>query len=314
VDRIEPIMSAVRNWFKQYYPELFAALHRPQRYLWRKITRSVNRKYVNLETDFKSMDQSMTLTIAKKVLLPILKELLTPSDYLSASVIIEQYFTQKVLLGDQLWEGEHALFSGQVITQDLENLYDMALYLGIYQALGYSFDEFMELFTMVGDDVLAFFKTLADATLAYELVKSETTLNGVPLSVEKTRLNTPEIRFCRNVYSVHTARIIDDNGELVIPPVYPLSLATNSIVQPERLNPNFGIEIAAIIARSDNARFHPQWKSWATWMYSKLQIPFLPTEQQFQEYQVGEWWTRVYGETYNLNESPTYQLWMSLIK
>jgi hypothetical protein len=311
VDRLEPIMSSVRNWFKENYPRLFAALHRPSKYLWRNITKAIEKKLVNLETDFKSMDQSMTFKIAKKVLFPVLKELLIPGDYLFACNLIEQYFKQPCLIKNQLWEGEHSLFSGQVITQDLENFYDICLYLGVYLSLGYSWDEFSDYFTMVGDDVLSFWES-KDVSIAYEMIKRETQLNKVELSEEKTRIGGA-VRFCRNVYSVHNSRILDDDGNYVIPPSYPLSLATNSIVQPENLNPNFGIEIAAIIARADNAQYNPWWKSWATWIFSKLSISRLPTDEQFKQWQAKDWWAKVYGEVYGIDKSPTYQLWATLI-
>lgn len=314
VDRINSILTTVRNWFKQHFPELFAALHNPEKYLWPKIYRCMtNPKLTNLETDFKSMDTWVDFEIAKECMLPVFEVLLTPSDYLNFSCMVEAYFKQELLVGEQLWTGWHTLFSGQTITQDVENFYDICLYLGCFLELRYSFKDFLELFVMVGDDVLAFIPK-RDIENLYNLVVEETEINKVVLSPEKTRKNTADIRFCRCVYDKSLPVQYSAEGKPFVRPAYSLVLATNSIVQPESENERFGIELSAIIQRADNAAGAPLWRTWAEWILSKLNLPFLPTDEQFKDYQLSDWWARVYGETYSLLDSPTYRLWDKLYR
>lgn len=312
VDRINPILNTVRNWFKDQFPELFAALINPEYYLYPKIYRNMtNPKLANLETDFESMDTWVTFEIAQECMLPIFEVLLTPSDYISFATVVENYFSQPLLVGEQLWEGSHSLFSGQSITQDVENFYDICLYLGAYLELGYSFEDFISMFVMVGDDVLAFIPR-KDLNDLYRLICEETDRNQVVLSKEKTRKGTGDIRFCRCVYCKALPVKYNRDGNPYVLPAYSLSLASNSILQPENENENYAIEISAIITRSDNARGHPLWRTWAEWILSKLSIPFLPDEEQYRDYQLRDWWVKVYGEFANLSDSPTYQLWNNL--
>lgn len=311
VDRINSVLTTVRNWFKDQFPSLFAALIRPDKILWPKVYRCMtNPKLSNLETDFKSMDTWVDFWIARECFLPIFEVLLTPSDYIMFASTVEAYFNQTLLVGEQLWTGSHCLFSGQTITQDVENFYDICLYLGAYLELGYSFQDFIDMFVMVGDDVLAFIPK-KDVRALYSLIVQETNENKVVLSEEKTRLDTPDIRFCRCVYCSALPVKHNEDGLPYVQPAYPLSLATNSIIQPENENENFAIEISAIISRSDNALGHPLWRTWSEWILSKLSIPFLPDEEQFRNYQLRDWWVKVYGEFANLSDSPTYQLWNS---
>lgn len=312
VDRINPLLTTVRNWFKDQFPSLFAALRNPEEYLWPKVYRLMtNPKLTNLETDFKSMDTWVSLEVAKECMLPIYKELLTPSDYLHFCTMIEAYFNQPLLVGEQLWVGSHTLFSGQTITQDVENFYDICLYLGAYLELGYTFSDFVDMFVMVGDDVLAFVRK-SDLNALYALIREETERNQVVLSTEKTRMGTNDIRFCRCVYCSALPVSYNDQGLPFVRPAYSISLATNAIVQPEDENENFAIEISAIIGRSDNAAGHPLWRTWSEWILSKLNIPFLPNEEQYRDYQLRDWWVKVYGEFANLSDSKTYQLWNNL--
>lgn len=314
VDRINSILTTVRNWFKSYFPKLFAALQNPEKYLWPKIYKSMtNPKLSNLETDFKSMDTWVGFEIAQKCMLPVFEVLLTPSDYLNFSSLVEEYFRQPLLVGEQLWTGSHTLFSGQTITQDVENFYDICLYLGAYLELGYNFTDFEELFTMVGDDVIAFARK-NDVDKLHQLIIEETERNQVVLSDEKTRKKTSDIRFCRCVYSKSLPVRYNDEGLPYVRPAYSLVLATNSIIQPESENERFGIEIGAIIQRSDNAAGSPLWRTWSEWILSKLDLPFLPSDEQFRDYQLSDWWTKVYGETYSLLDSPTYQLWNKICR
>lgn len=312
-DYIEPELSAVRNWLKEQFPHIFGAWRDPREYVHRDLGEAVWRNKFFLETDFKKMDQHFTLSVVKELILPIYQLLLAPADYLHFAAFVEEAFEQPLLCGNELWTGEHTLFSGLPFTNDFETLYDVVIYLGAHVLSDQQVDTFGFVFKAIGDDVV-YCGSEDVVRNVYELVKGEFTLNGVILSEEKTRMQRGSCRFCRNVYYPACRRSVNKMGYSIIVPAYPLILAVNNCLQPESTAPSWRLELLSMFTRLDNGSGNYQFDNVVNWLYSHIlpavmhPIP-IDAEREFELLQHKDWWFKVYGTTYTLGESRAAQIY-----
>lgn len=310
VDYVEPYLSAVRNWLKTEFPEIFAGWINPQLVLWPMVTSHLLRGDSFLETDYSAMDNHFSWDTVQRVVLPIYQCLLTDAEYMHFASFVEELFSQPVFLGDTLWTGLHNLFSGQGITNDFETYYDVCLYLGCHLTAGGSVSTFLSRFAAVGDDVL--YSNTRDMCLrVYELVVKEATANGLVLSTEKTRIQSGEARFLRQVYYDALPRRVNRDGKEFIWPAYPPILAMNSIVQPEHPADNVSQELLSDFTRLDGITGYYRRVDVAQLLYSHMQeLPLAASlDAEFEVMQMRDWWFKVYGTTYSLGESWSAELY-----
>lgn len=304
VDYVQPPLTAVREWLKSQFPTMFSAWHNPLSYKWPQITGQLIKGSTFLETDYSSMDNHFSWQTVETVILPIFQLLLTEAEYWHFASFVGELFTQPVFLGDQLWTGLHNLFSGQAITNDFETYYDVCLYLGAHLEAGGSVRTFLTSFEALGDDVL--YAASDDmCKRVYDLVVREATANGLVLSTEKTRMQTGEARFCREVYYLALPRQVNDAGAVYVRPAYPPVLALNNVLNPERPADDLKDELLRDFTRLDNIEGYYRWSDVFNMIWSKMRVQTLPASLavRFEELQLRDWWYRVHGTTYTLGQS-----------
>lgn len=316
-DYLQPSLTAVRCWLKVHFPNIFGAWRNPRDTLYRDIGLGVIRNKWFLETDFKAMDTHFSLAVVKKLILPIYQHLLSPADYLHFAQYVEECFSQPLQVGTQLWTGLHNLFSGLPFTNDFETLYDVVIYLGAHVLAGQEVSDFQFVFKACGDDVVYHGDKLS-VMKVYDLVRGEFTLNGVILSEEKTRIQQGECRFCRQVYYPACRREYTESGEQMLIPAYPFILTLNSCVQPEKTAETRSNELLNAFTRLDNAVGHYRFKDAVMFVFNNMtdeaKWPLRPgSMQEFETIQRKDWWYKVYGTTYTLGESPSYELFCNLL-
>lgn len=306
-DAIGPDLTSVRNWLKEYFPHEFGAWREPHEYTYRDIATGVIRNKWFLETDFKAMDTHFTWRIVQKLILPIYQLLLAPADYLHFAAFIEEAFRQPLLCGNELWTGEHSLFSGLPFTNDFETLYDAIIYMGAHVLCGQPVDTFGYCFKAIGDDVV-YYGSKEVVLTVYDLVRDEFAANGVILSEEKTRIQQGECRFCRHVYYPGCRRELNKDGYEIIIPAYPMILSINNSIQPESTADSRTNELLSDFQRWDNGDGHYAFDNIVNWIISKMRPEVVRplaagAEQAFEHLQLKDWWFKVYGTTYTLGQS-----------
>lgn len=315
-DDLQPVLTGVREWLKFHFPHMLAGWLNPTEYLYPDITRAIDLNAWFLETDFNSMDQHFSWPIVRDIILPIYGELLPEWEFMPFAAKVEELFTAPLLAGSELWTGLHTLFSGIPPTNDFETLYDVCLYLGAHCHTRSSFDDFERNFKAVGDDVLYSGNEYVVKSV-YALVRHETRRNGVVLSEEKTRMQQGSCRFLRQVYYRNLPRYFNEDGQCYMRPAYPLVLAINNCIRPERCHAYVPDELLACFTRLDIGAANFQFENIVQWLYGLIDKSRVNPQQvkvcdqHFTDMQMRDWWYKVYGTTYSLAESPSAKLYQA---
>lgn len=296
-------LSAVREWLKAHFPQLFDAWRAPSISMNARLTRAVDLHWPTLESDFESMDINFHKEIWTELLAPIY-EVLLPGAFLPFAAAMEEYFYLPLYCGDYIIIGEHSLFSGINPTNDFETLYRILLEIATAFSMGISYDDIDS--DNEGDDGRMSFinGTIEQALTAKDIMADISGNAGMRLSLDKTRVTEGDIRFLRKVYYPKGVR--DPLGTLY--GAYPGNLVVNNLVQPER--PNFREDLACIsdLQRLDNLVGSPDYSVTLQMFkkYSTYKI-FSFTESAVDWVNARDWWFSLYGERWSPDNSPTLQ-------
>ena len=309
-DALQPPLTACREWLKQHFPHIFGAWLNPTEYTYPDITTGVIRNSWFLETDFKAMDQHLTWAVVRDIILPIYEVLLPEWEYLYFYAKVEEAYHAPLFIGTDLWTGLHTTFSGQSFTNDFETLVAVCVYLAAHVRSGQPIATFGEQYKGIGDDVVYRADSKAQLMAVYNLVRYEFKRIGLILSEEKTRIQQGECRFCRMVYYSALPRYLNANNQPYVWPAYPMVLAINNCIQPERTHSYVPEELMALFTRLDNGKAHYQFNNIVNWLYGKFSPNITPatgnlTDVAFTELQMKDWWYKVYNTTYTLSDSPS---------
>lgn len=307
IDYVMPYLTAVRQWLTVNLPQYFGVWANPCKHTHPIATSALLRRWWSLETDFKGMDLHYSLFVLEHYVLPVYELLLDEAEYWHFAAFVRELFFQPTFLGDILIEGEHTLFSGQSITQDVETIFDVVLYIGasLHAAVPRS------LWTMiaVGDDVAFFTKREKDAENIYSYVKEATNAVGLVLEPTKTRLVQGNIHFCRSVYYPALPVKYNEDGLPYVDPAYPPILTLNSCVWPENpLAPN--VEIVSILARMANLKGFYRQSDFCYFLFKYLDPSLEVTQEALDAVNERDWWRIVYGESVGFDwSSPVLNWW-----
>lgn len=304
---VESLLGAVRNWFKQYIPELFAGWIRPDYELTPRITKILNRPFSSIETDYNGMDMHFSLSIVQELILPVYELLLTPGEYLHLAHYVSEMFYQEVFAGNFLITGLHNLFSGVCPTNDFETIFTVEQSCGAVLSVGETPLQDDVLIVANGDDAAIVInrKRFSDSKIRdiHDASVSMCNAAGVEMSLEKCRISNTDVRFCRSVYYPSGRR--DINGCLL--GAYPSVLALNAIVQPEKSLKSDGYAAIADLQRLDNCAGSPEFTQFVQFVYKRACHKFRFTEKDLDTHPV-DWWYRLYGERWDPASSPSFNL------
>lgn len=300
---IEQTCASIRNWLKHYLPEYFSAWLNPKDYQYPHIYDVITRGgFVSIETDYTKCDQHMSWDIVQRTYLRICRELIPdPMEYLLFEHFIEELFEQEVYLGKVMVQGEHNLFSGQVITNESETIYDVCVTLGTLISCNMQDD--LLLLLANGDDLAVVLRDRGEQQQSKYLhaLIEEMELNGHEISREKSRVSRTDIQFCRRLFNNKSGPVLyNADGHPYRTGFYPTSLALNGIINPERSCPP-NQERPILIQRLDNCygntnfvpfvQFVGKSINWDGFSNDNFSVPT-------------DWWDRLYGESWNPDTSP----------
>jgi hypothetical protein len=299
---IASALTAAREWLKAEFPEYFDAWRNPMLSLNRRLTATVDSHHCTVESDFVGMDKSFSWKVLQELILPIY-EVLLPDCFLSLAAALEEYFLVPLFLGDYMLVGQHTLFSGIPITNDVETLYGVILNLAGIFSVGWPLERTQQ--DNLGDDsrlsLLGASQAIGEKVLAFQ--RDVSGQAGLQIHGDgKSRVSTQDIRFCRKVYYARGVR--DTYGVLV--GAYPSNLALNNIVQPER--PIFKESQAAIadLQRLDNIAGTPEYTTVLQLFAKVMDYKCLSfTADDVAVVNARDWWVRVYGERWSPDKSPS---------
>lgn len=301
---IERELNAVREWLRTYLPEYFGSWLNPNAHINRVLSRAVRTRAIGVETDYKAMDQGMSLEIVRELILPIY-ELLIPDSYLSFASMVEEMFSSKLYWGDVLWEGLHNLFSGLPFTNDFETEYTVILAISV--ALALSCIEEVEILAL-GDDAEVLlpsrFRLRGGERFKRYMIDYSTQADMEIHADEKSRVTTSNYRYLRRVY--YPAGFQTDDMYIGN---YPMLKALNNIIQPEKPIKEAGVAAIADLQRLDNAFGVPEFVPILQYLMKHSLHKFAFTDEDLAEYRNSrDWWATVYGEVWSPNTSPTFKL------
>lgn len=303
----QPLLAKCREWLKAHFPEDLDAWRNPNLSMKKRITKLLDRGFTSIELDYKRMDQWFCWELVRTFILPLYEELLTPGEYLIFASMAEEYFKQELFFGTELWCGEHTLFSGIPPTNDFETLWDWIL----SEALAILHPDYKLVSFKLGDDLSLLGK--CTLTQASDLVKEAITLTcGVNLRLhedEKNRIAQGDFRFLKQLYYLGGKR--DWEGTLI--GAYPGNILLRNVLLPEYSNNQTGIAAIADLQRCDGLVGSPDYAQTVDLLLSNTKHQFaLITPEDVEAASEKDWWSKLYGESWDPRCSATYQHYFKL--
>lgn len=304
---IEESMARVRNWLKTTFPEYFSGWLRPDKATGPMFYAALSEHAVSIEADYDKCDQHVHRGIAL-ALLPIYELLLPEEEFWHLSQAFYELFEIPLYWGDELWTGLHNLFSGQVITNDIETLYDICMMIGVCIIKG--IDPERVRFAANGDDltILIPAKLRKNAEGILSLYADQAALDGHVISQSKSRISDSDVRFCRRVYYPGLRVEYNEDGVPYYRGAYPSVLALNSIVNPERFESDPTVRFVADISRADVVCGSPDYAPFVQYVFSNRKTIIDTSETNLSKVSLPfDWWERVYGDSFSIGTSVTYR-------
>lgn len=307
---VEKLLAKCKYQLKKIFP-YFTSWQNPDLGMREQITKALVRRYINVETDQTAMDRHFTMPVVEHYILPLYEHLLSPGEFNILAQYCSEAFTQPLFMGTERWLGEHSLFSGQPITNDFETVIHVMGYLGsILQMYRPGLPRAFELLAN-GDDVGLLIREQGNVVVAnlLPIIREAFTTVGFEFSLEKERVNTGNLAFCKKLYSV----VLPKTPFGTIGGAYSPYYAINSIYYPERSAPTRGQAAVAALQILDNLSYTPavtpiyQWMiKWTTfdWNFSQADIDAVTAR---------DWWFRVYGEKWKPTSSVSFNRIMDLL-
>jgi len=303
VRQLEKPMRAVRTWLKTYLQDYFSAWIRPDLVLCPKVTVGIQRRWDAYCFDYKQMDMHVGLPLVERYVFPVLERLL-PYHWVRTEAMITECFSQPLFMGSEMWEGLHQLFSGQTITNDVETILSVEFMLGLVWLLGLETykskpHKYFSIFAL-GDDVTV--QGVPELISAIERnitdISQDIGKTSLVLSDEKcARSPASSLIFCRKIYYPAAPR--SPEGYLL--GAYPSTLCLNNILRPEYpKSPE--IEASARMQRLDGLTGSPDWR----FMIRLVSDLICPWDDQWTTVP-GDWWSRLYGDSWNPASSASIQ-------
>lgn len=298
---VEPMLSAVRNWLRDQFPEWFNGWSNPNLFTARYATDCVQGGGWSVETDYKKMDRHVRLQFVREFVYPVYEILLDPSDFISFQRYCEEAFSQPLYMGDYLLVGEHTLFSGQPITNDFETL--ITVQLGLGSVLETQIPSKLVKLLAIGDDLALLLSRVSesDARAVMHLFIETAEAVGLEMSRDKCGMQRGVVHFCRKVY-YPAGRKNPETGYLF--GAYPGLLCLNNIVQPEHPYEVAADEVIPCLQRLDGLIGSPDYFP-VVQMISRFSVCPLLSEATRSNAKFVDWWERLYGEEWNPSKSPT---------
>ena len=301
---VEQSLMKIKRWYITYLPKIFSGWINPLKQMSLDMTNIVDRiGFINIETDFESMDTHFSLELAVELFLPLAELLLPEGEYLHFAQYVEEAFYQEEYLGNVMLTGKHNLFSGQPITNDIETYVSLMLMLGAL--LHNNVDPSKVLMQAVGDDSTLILPAQLVKKLSPDIAKKilddiieESNNLGLVMKREKCRFNTGDIKFCRRLWYAQAPRIPNPYGlgstNGTIRGTYPYVLALNSIVNPEYPSNSVEESVIAALQITDNCYGNPLFSQFVQFVFSRLQYPVLDlTQDHISRVNARDWWERV---------------------
>nr|QXV86703.1 MAG: RNA-dependent RNA-polymerase [Picobirnavirus sp.] len=299
---VEELFSRVRKWLVSYLPCFFAAWIRPDKVLDPSIYQQLMRGAFTVEGDFDKCDEHLSYDIAIEIL-DVYDLLLDPMESVALRSYIEQAFQQPVYCGDYLIVGKHNAFSGLPYVSDFETIYDIFLQIGVLLELGLNVEKFF--ITALGDDMLIMGRMSTQLqTEIRDAITEEANANGHVMQKAKCRLGQGDVLYLRRMKALGMPLFYGENGPY-IKGHYPLSLATLSIVLPEHYEPDIHYQWGALFQRLDNVHGSPYWKLYLEFILSRTKKTLRSCAKEAKARD--DWWTRLFGESWNPETSPSFQ-------
>lgn len=303
---IERIMGACRNWLRKYLPQYFGSWLKPSSYVKPAIYKALQHGKWFCETDFTGCDEHTTWEEIYSVVLPIYENLLCDAaEYNQLACFMEELFDQPIFLGDRMLTGTHTLLSGQVITNDVETVYDVCLELGAQaecHLLG-------ELTLSNGDDTDASAPTELLAMKYRDAVVSEGTLNGHEFNLEKCHVRRCETTYLRTLYAPGIGRVrYNEEGDPYLQGAYPGILTLNSVINPEYKVSDLATFVRASLQKLDGLDGNPSAEPVIAFCVRNSQPQRCVRRDEVETAFTYDWWSRVYGESWNLQASYSAQV------
>lgn len=299
------VLNGMKDFLVTHLPMLFDGWRNPALTMHVRLQNAVDRGWASLELDYIKMDQGFILWVFHNVILPIY-EVAFPQSYIMFATAVEEAFSRPLFFGDCLWEGTHALFSGEPFTNDFETIYTIIKVIG---ALLIS-HKFYSPFLLVanGDDMTLLTKHMRTAERVYHICAEIAESTGMRIHAlgDKTRLVEHETRFCRHTY--YPGGMRNPN-----PGAYPAVLAMNNILQPERPQKDPGIAAVADLARLDGCANVPYFTEMLQFLRSRSTHKFVLSEEDVVKYNsVSDWWVRLYGTKWSPESSVAWNTMQKL--
>jgi len=293
VRKLSPYLTAIRTFLKCNFPEYFGAWVNPELVVKPLITFSLEHRLSSVEEDYIGMDISFSYRVVELIVMPICRAIIGPGHVLFEAWI-EELFHQPLFWGDEIWYGEHCLFSGQTPTNDFETIFTVVLQLAVALKLGCRMGHLA-----LGDDATMFVeKAYAEPSHRLFVEYASSMEMHVHDDGVKNRISHVDTRFCRCCYSVTGKR----NAFGIIKGYYPSTLAINSIIRPESILASKPQAIAADLARLDALVHNPEWQQVCHWVGKWYLGDLSATADELP----ADWWERLYGSKWKPTSSPAF--------
>lgn len=294
VARVQEILNRARNWLKIHF-EQFSSWRRDSEVTVPWIRSKLRSRAWFMEGDFDKMDTHFSRKLAKFVL-PLLEPILPEDDYRVLSDYVSAAFNQPLIWHDQIWTGEHCLFSGEPITNDFETLFTIVLETAIALAVESNSEDLKAL----GDDSIMAVLTEKQALEAADLFAKWSIQCGEVVNTQKLRISQVP-RYLRRTHFARGGDEAEDN-----PGAYPVPLYFNSVFYPEYPCAKASDGIVAVLQASDNLYGHPLWSTVVTYTCANaLDLSCIDGPAELDD---RDWWYRLYGEKWDPKSSRTFKL------
>lgn len=301
VYEIAGLLSGCRQWLRTYFPEYFGSWLNPRTHTDPTITSCLRKGYEFGEFDYTHIDETFSLDLVQTYVYPIYR-LLIPSDYeyFRFTNFVNNLFYQPIYMGDRMSVGLHSLLSGQAITNDFETIFSIINMIMLVMEDGQNPGN-TDIFCL-GDDALVGAKKFnTDIRVIFKQLSESV---GLEVNLLKQRLSHNP-RYLRKTYGISYPKYVDVMGNSIVKGAYPISLALNSLINPEFYEEDQDKNTIASLQICDNLDGHPLFNNVIPAIWSQFKGT---VSDAIVDTRVDDWWFKVYGTRWAPSSSPTVTL------
>lgn len=305
VYKMTPMFATVRRFLTRALPFLFMAWQNPYQTTYVYATQAIDECSTFVGLDYTHMDVHVRFKLVAEIVLPIYEAILPKSWYLLVANYMEMVFRQPLLLGNSMLCGEHGIFSGVIMTNDIETILSVIVGLAlIYNDLNNG-----KIFAL-GDDLSIAVKTGQGDVIRNRFCDYANEA-GMIANLEKTSTSDQVLSFLRRMFIRGKCKrvLASDYGGVnryVQQGVYPVPLTLNSIFHPEYCNTTWERHLGSVLQILDVLVGHRAYSQVADFVFAHMDYG-----SRLPEVEDG-WWEKLTGVSWSATSSQSYRRYLSM--